>query len=99
MPWTFPGTRSAVTTDTPVANCPHANRNSAAVGDFDAIFGIFKVIITDYTSANPPTLRASSIRASLACHKMERGNIDESNDCNTWRHWTRGPGLGESTGA
>ena len=34
MPWTLPGARSAVTTVTPVANCPQAKRNSAGVGGF-----------------------------------------------------------------
>src|ERR1700676_1277692 len=42
MPCTQPGARSAVTTVTPVANCPRARRNSELVGVVGAIVEVFE---------------------------------------------------------
>src|ERR1700720_4438955 len=52
MPGIRPGARSAVTTVTPVANCPQAKRNSAGVGVFVGIFRIFEDIIPDDRPTN-----------------------------------------------
>src|SRR3954467_11836642 len=42
MPWTRPGTRSTVTTVTPVANCPSAKRNSEDVVRVEFIAEVFE---------------------------------------------------------
>src|SRR5256885_8817095 len=91
MPWTWPGARAAVTTVTPVANCPSAWRKSDVLGVIGAILEVFD------DNTDEARGRVSPSRIIIAKVSGKERN-DGAHDCDFRWHRAGRVRLGESAG-